>query len=200
MVAHRIGSPVSDDRRGRNPDTEHSVCTCPTSPGPAGRRAWPRIWPAVAAAAEEQDSPSSASWTTSGRSATSGRRSTRCSRRTRPSASWRARTRAIELLAWVTAVVYREPGPVGQDGHHPRCALRGPGVARHRRRLERGRITRASACSSRRLAERFERLEEALQICLQMWSDDDGPTRASTTSSSGRSTRPSRSPVRTRRS
>jgi F420-dependent oxidoreductase-like protein len=25
------------------------------------------------------------------------------------------------------------------------------------------------------LSERFERLEEALQICLQMWSDDDGP-------------------------
>jgi alkanesulfonate monooxygenase SsuD/methylene tetrahydromethanopterin reductase-like flavin-dependent oxidoreductase (luciferase family) len=23
--------------------------------------------------------------------------------------------------------------------------------------------------------ERFERLEETLQICLQMWSDDDGP-------------------------
>lgn len=27
------------------------------------------------------------------------------------------------------------------------------------------------------LAERFERLEEALQICLQMWSDDNGPYR-----------------------
>jgi len=26
-------------------------------------------------------------------------------------------------------------------------------------------------------AERFERLEEAIQICLQMWSDDDGPYR-----------------------
>jgi F420-dependent oxidoreductase-like protein len=25
------------------------------------------------------------------------------------------------------------------------------------------------------LAERFERLDETLQICLQMWSDDDGP-------------------------
>ena len=25
------------------------------------------------------------------------------------------------------------------------------------------------------MSERFERLEEALQICLQMWSDDDGP-------------------------
>jgi alkanesulfonate monooxygenase len=26
-------------------------------------------------------------------------------------------------------------------------------------------------------AERFERLEEALQICLQMWADDEGPYR-----------------------
>ena len=25
------------------------------------------------------------------------------------------------------------------------------------------------------VSERFERLEETLQICLQMWSDDDGP-------------------------
>src|SRR6185312_9934613 len=25
------------------------------------------------------------------------------------------------------------------------------------------------------VAERFERLEETLQVCLQMWSDDDGP-------------------------
>ncbi len=28
-----------------------------------------------------------------------------------------------------------------------------------------------------RVAERFERLEEAIQICLQMWSDDNGPYR-----------------------
>jgi F420-dependent oxidoreductase-like protein len=27
------------------------------------------------------------------------------------------------------------------------------------------------------VSERFERLEEALQICLQMWSDDNGPYR-----------------------
>ncbi len=27
------------------------------------------------------------------------------------------------------------------------------------------------------VAQRFEMLEEALQICLQMWSDDDGPYR-----------------------
>ena len=28
---------------------------------------------------------------------------------------------------------------------------------------------------SHRSSERFERLEETLQICHQMWSDDDGP-------------------------
>ena len=40
-------------------------------------------------------------------------------------------------------------------------------------------------------AERFERLEEALQICLQMWSDDNGAVRrASTTSSPRRCARP----------
>ena len=32
-----------------------------------------------------------------------------------------------------------------------------------------------SACRIHRSAERFERLEETLQICLQMWSDDNGP-------------------------
>ena len=32
-----------------------------------------------------------------------------------------------------------------------------------------------SAWPSPPTAERFERLEETLQICLQMWSDDDGP-------------------------
>ena len=29
------------------------------------------------------------------------------------------------------------------------------------------------------VSERFERLEETLQICLQMWSDDDGPFKGS---------------------
>ena len=39
------------------------------------------------------------------------------------------------------------------------------------------------------VAERFERLEETLQICLQMWRGDDSPVQASTSSWSGRSTR-----------
>ena len=43
------------------------------------------------------------------------------------------------------------------------------------------------------VAERFERLEETLQICRQMWSDDDGPSRAATTSWPRRSARPARS-------
>lgn len=31
-------------------------------------------------------------------------------------------------------------------------------------------------------SERYERLEETLQICRQMWSEDDGPYDGSTTS------------------
>ena len=30
-------------------------------------------------------------------------------------------------------------------------------------------------CSVPPLRERYERLEETLQICFQMWSDDNGP-------------------------
>ena len=50
------------------------------------------------------------------------------------------------------------------------------------------------------VAERFERLEETLRICRQMWSDDDGVSRAGTTGSPRRSTRRSRCSSRTRRS
>ena len=41
--------------------------------------------------------------------------------------------------------------------------------------------TPPTACRSRRLRERFERLEETLQIVHQMWSADDGPFTAGTT-------------------
>ena len=67
------------------------------------------------------------------------------------------------------------PGPAGQDRDDARRALRRPRDARHRRGLVRARAPRRSACRTRRWRERFERLEETLQICLQMWSDDDGP-------------------------
>ncbi|MGH3406390.1 MAG: LLM class flavin-dependent oxidoreductase [Streptosporangiaceae bacterium] len=36
------------------------------------------------------------------------------------------------------------------------------------------------------VAERFERLEETLQICLQMWRDDESPHPAGATRWSGR--------------
>ena len=47
-------------------------------------------------------------------------------------------------------------------------------------------------------AERFERLEETLQICQQMWSDNEGPYEGGTTASAAPSTRPS--PCASRRS
>jgi F420-dependent oxidoreductase-like protein len=83
-------------------------------------------------------------------------------------------TAKAQLLAWVTAAVYREPGMLAKqvttlDVLSGGRAMLGIGAA-------------WNADESHGLglffpgtAERFERLEEVLQICLQMWSDDDGP-------------------------
>ena len=85
-----------------------------------------------------------------------------------------ARTERIELLAWVTAVVYRDPGLLAKavttlDVLSGGRAWLGIGAAWNE--LE----ARGLGLFFPPLAERFERLEEALQICLQMWSDEDGP-------------------------
>ena len=85
-----------------------------------------------------------------------------------------ARTKRIELLAWVTAVVYREPGLLAKavttlDVLSEGRAWLGIGAAW----FEDEALGLGLRFPS--TAERFERLEEALQICLQMWSDDDGP-------------------------
>ena len=58
---------------------------------------------------------SSRSWTTCGRSGTSARRSTRCSRPTPTLGYLAAVTERVELLAWVTAAVYREPGLLAKE-------------------------------------------------------------------------------------
>ena len=83
-------------------------------------------------------------------------------------------TSKAQLLAWVTAVVYRAPGLLAKqvttlDVLSGGRAMLGIGAA--------GNEPEASGLglSFPGTAERFERLEEALQICLQMWSDDDGP-------------------------
>jgi F420-dependent oxidoreductase-like protein len=83
-------------------------------------------------------------------------------------------TSRIELLAWVTAVVYREPGLLAKcvttldvlsDGR----AWLGIGAAWNEEE------SRGLGLPFPPTAERFERLEEALQICLQMWSGDESP-------------------------
>jgi alkanesulfonate monooxygenase len=83
-----------------------------------------------------------------------------------------ARTTRIELLAWVTAVVYREPGLLAKavttlDVLSSGRAWLGIGAAWNE--AEAGGL----GLPFPPMAERFERLEEALQICLQMWSGDD---------------------------
>ncbi|MEO9139340.1 MAG: LLM class F420-dependent oxidoreductase, partial [Jatrophihabitans sp.] len=83
-----------------------------------------------------------------------------------------ARTEKIELLAWVTAVVYREPGLLAKavttlDVLSKGRALLGIGAAWNEEEAL------GLGLPFPGTSERFERLEEALQICLQMWSDSD---------------------------
>lgn len=87
-----------------------------------------------------------------------------------------ARTKNVELVAWVTAVVYREPGLLAKlvstlDVLSQGRAMLGIGAAWN---VEESHGLGLPFPST---AERFERLEEALQIYLQMCSDDDGPYR-----------------------
>src|SRR4051794_13430306 len=85
-----------------------------------------------------------------------------------------ARTSKVELVSWVTAVVYREPGLLAKlvstlDVLSGGRAWLGIGAAWNEHEA------RGLGLPFPPTAERFERLEEALQICLQMWSEDDGP-------------------------
>jgi F420-dependent oxidoreductase-like protein len=85
-----------------------------------------------------------------------------------------ARTERINLLAWVTAAVYRAPGLLAKavttlDVLSGGRAWLGIGAAWFDGEA------RGLGLEFPPTAERFERLEEALEICLQMWSDDDGP-------------------------
>jgi F420-dependent oxidoreductase-like protein len=84
-----------------------------------------------------------------------------------------ARTDRIQLLAWVTAVVYRDPGLLAKevttlDILSGGRAWLGIGAAWNEAEAT------GLGLFFPPLAERFERLEETLRICLQMWSDDEG--------------------------
>jgi F420-dependent oxidoreductase-like protein len=86
------------------------------------------------------------------------------------------RTRTLRFRSLVTGVTYRHPGLLAKtittlDVVSGGRAELGIGAAWYEREH------RALGVPFPPTAERFERLEEALQICLQMWSDDDGPYR-----------------------
>jgi alkanesulfonate monooxygenase len=83
-----------------------------------------------------------------------------------------ARTSKVELLAWVTAVTYREPGLLAKiittlDVLSKGRAWLGIGAAWNSEEAE------GLGLFFPGTAERFERLEETLQICLQMWGGPD---------------------------
>jgi F420-dependent oxidoreductase-like protein len=85
-----------------------------------------------------------------------------------------ARTERMTLGVLVTGVMYRHPGLLAK------IVTTLDVLSRGRARLGVGaswydREQRGLGVPVVPVAERFERLEETLRICLQMWSDDDGP-------------------------
>jgi F420-dependent oxidoreductase-like protein len=85
-------------------------------------------------------------------------------------------TRSMRLGLLVTGVTYRHPGLLAKivttlDVLSGGRAQLGIGAAWYEREH------RGLGVPYPPVAERFERLEESLQVCLQMWSDDDGPYR-----------------------
>ncbi len=87
-----------------------------------------------------------------------------------------ASTSRARLLTVVTGVPYRHPGVLAKivttlDVLSGGRAWLGIGAAWYEQEA------RALGVPFPPLAERFEQLEEALQICLQMWSGDEAPYR-----------------------
>ncbi|HEY1831027.1 MAG TPA: LLM class F420-dependent oxidoreductase [Acidimicrobiales bacterium] len=83
------------------------------------------------------------------------------------------RTQRLRLRLLVTGVTYRQPGLLAKivttlDVVSSGRAELGIGAAWYEREH------RGLGVPFPPTAERFERLEEAIQICLQMWSDDNG--------------------------
>jgi alkanesulfonate monooxygenase len=82
-------------------------------------------------------------------------------------------TKKVKLLAWVTAVSYRDPGLLVKavttlDVLSGGRAYLGIGAAWNDEEAK------GLGLFFPPLKERYERLEETLQIALQMWSDNDG--------------------------
>jgi F420-dependent oxidoreductase-like protein len=85
-----------------------------------------------------------------------------------------AKTERMTLSALVTGVMYRQPGLLAKivttldvlSGGRARLGIGASWYEREQRGLGVPVVA---------VAERFERLEETLQICLQMWSEDNGP-------------------------
>jgi F420-dependent oxidoreductase-like protein len=85
-----------------------------------------------------------------------------------------AKTSAAKLLGLCTAVVYREPGLLAKavtslDVISGGRAMLGIGAAWNSEEAD------ALGLQFPPIAERYERLEETLQICLQMWSGSEEP-------------------------
>jgi F420-dependent oxidoreductase-like protein len=84
------------------------------------------------------------------------------------------RTERVSLLTLVTAAVYRPPGLLAKEVTTLDVLSKGRailGIGAGWNEAE----ARGLGLPFAPIAERFERLEETLRICLQMWAGDDAP-------------------------
>ena len=147
-----------------------------TSPGPAGRRSSARGWPRSSAPRTMPASAPSGSWTTSSSSRGSAQPKLDMLEAYTTLGFIAAHTSRARLGTMVTGVTYRHPAILVKqvtalDVLSGGRAWMGIGAAW----FEREHLGLGVPFPP--LSERFERLEEAIQIALQMWSDDNGPYR-----------------------
>ena len=98
-----------------------------------------------------------------------------------------ALARETSRLRFGTLVMCNElppPGAAGEDGGDARPHQRRPARVRPRRRLVRARVHAPTATTSRRSAPASQQLDEALQICRLMWTEERATLRTAATTGS----------------
>ena len=166
----RRPDPATADAPQDRPSACASGSRSPASPGPAARPSWVTGCGRIAAAAEEAGFDSHlAHGPLPSDPACSARRGTTCSTATRRSRTSPRCTSGSGSGRWSRASPTATWRHLGQDRRHPRRADAEAGPGAVSARLVRAASTVPTDGTSRRRAERYALLEDALQLLPLMW-------------------------------